>query len=320
MKPNLFDYATSELSQDAFLCWLLKWGEVRFKSVNPELNRIATQFIHEIFLLHEESLGEEINEIVITQQFKGLDILAIINKRFAIMIEDKTFTSDHSGQLERYFHEIQSDFSTKDYQPLPIYYKIIEQSNYESVQTAGYKIFTRKQMIDILESHDREVPMNSILSDYLRHLKRLDKSLDSYKSLPVKEWTAFSWQGFYRDLQNRLDGKWGYVSNPNGGFWGFWWKGHENQIHYWQLEEALLKAKIEVDANPDIKTYRDECMADLLEQSNLHNLYLVRPKYIRTGKTMTIAKRDDYLCLNEEGILDFEKTVAELRRYGQYSQ
>ena len=27
MKPNVFDYATSELSQDAFLAWLFKWAE-----------------------------------------------------------------------------------------------------------------------------------------------------------------------------------------------------------------------------------------------------------------------------------------------------
>ena len=26
-KPNLFEYATSELSQDAFICWLLAWIE-----------------------------------------------------------------------------------------------------------------------------------------------------------------------------------------------------------------------------------------------------------------------------------------------------
>ena len=27
MKPNLFKYATSELSQDAFICWLLEWAK-----------------------------------------------------------------------------------------------------------------------------------------------------------------------------------------------------------------------------------------------------------------------------------------------------
>jgi hypothetical protein len=27
MEPNLFNYATSELSQDAFICWLIAWAD-----------------------------------------------------------------------------------------------------------------------------------------------------------------------------------------------------------------------------------------------------------------------------------------------------
>lgn len=29
--PNLFKFATSELSQDAFICWLLSWAEKDYK-------------------------------------------------------------------------------------------------------------------------------------------------------------------------------------------------------------------------------------------------------------------------------------------------
>lgn len=32
--PNLFEFATSELSQDAFLCWLASWADVRLKTKN----------------------------------------------------------------------------------------------------------------------------------------------------------------------------------------------------------------------------------------------------------------------------------------------
>ena len=30
MKPNIFDYATSELSQDAFLSWIIKWADKEY--------------------------------------------------------------------------------------------------------------------------------------------------------------------------------------------------------------------------------------------------------------------------------------------------
>ncbi|MBB1077961.1 hypothetical protein HUU62_26545 [Rhodoferax sp. 4810] len=41
-KPNLFSYATSELSQDAFICWLLSW-------ITPEI-REYDKNIHELFV------------------------------------------------------------------------------------------------------------------------------------------------------------------------------------------------------------------------------------------------------------------------------
>ena len=31
MRPNLLDYATSELSQDAFLLWFLRWSDPKYK-------------------------------------------------------------------------------------------------------------------------------------------------------------------------------------------------------------------------------------------------------------------------------------------------
>jgi hypothetical protein len=37
-KPNLFSFATSKLSQDAFLCWLLAWAEGRYANDNAALH------------------------------------------------------------------------------------------------------------------------------------------------------------------------------------------------------------------------------------------------------------------------------------------
>ena len=37
VSTNLFDYATSELSQDAFICWLVSWinhKEENLKNIN----------------------------------------------------------------------------------------------------------------------------------------------------------------------------------------------------------------------------------------------------------------------------------------------
>ena len=33
-KPNLFNYATSELSQDAIICYILEWAKIESKEIN----------------------------------------------------------------------------------------------------------------------------------------------------------------------------------------------------------------------------------------------------------------------------------------------
>lgn len=320
LKPNIFDYATSELSQDAFLCWLLKWAEEEARSDDPQLHTIANVFIKEIFDLHNCQLNESIQSVCIKRQFNSLDILAIINEKYAIMIEDKVFTSHHSDQLRRYLEIVKTHPETWYLKPIPIYYKIVEQGDYSGVTEAEYKIFMRTKMIEVLSGLHVSTT-NDILNDYLKYLKQIDTSIESYKSLPITEWNSFSWQGFYRDLQKELkNGKWGRVANARGGFWAFWWKGDDSQPHYWQLEESVLKAKVEAADSQNIREYRDHCMQALLEYSQKNKLNLSRPKSVRSGKTMTIAQRPDYIQVFDDQKINFEQTVLELKRYAYFSQ
>lgn len=39
--PNIFDFATSELSQDAFLCWLIAWADSSQIENDETLNNCA---------------------------------------------------------------------------------------------------------------------------------------------------------------------------------------------------------------------------------------------------------------------------------------
>ena len=45
---NLFHYATSELSQDAFICWLLAHGMKEHQTEDPLLCACALDFIHRV--------------------------------------------------------------------------------------------------------------------------------------------------------------------------------------------------------------------------------------------------------------------------------
>ena len=42
---NMFDYATSELSQDAFFCWLLSYSTQQDKKEYGDLFRVSQSFL-----------------------------------------------------------------------------------------------------------------------------------------------------------------------------------------------------------------------------------------------------------------------------------
>ena len=71
-KVNLFHYATSELSQDAFICWLLAHGMEEHQVEDPLLCACALDFIRRVPGLEN---AQQIDEI--KQQYLKIDVLVI---------------------------------------------------------------------------------------------------------------------------------------------------------------------------------------------------------------------------------------------------
>ncbi|PAD38485.1 PD-(D/E)XK nuclease family protein [Terribacillus sp. 7520-G] len=311
-KPNLFEFATSELSQDAFLCWLLSWSKEHYRSIDKSLYESAVDFVSMMFNVHSLAVPT-IQKIEITRQFKGLDVLAIINDAYAILIEDKTFTKNHSNQLKRYRKAVERAHPNKI--QLPIYYKIADQSHYHSVVDAGYFPFTRDRMLEILRKGRKNGVSHPIYLDYFAHLEKIENKINGYKTKTVIDWDGFAWQGFYKELQSYFKGNWGYVSNPRGGFWGFWWKAQKNKKYYLQLEQQVLRVKIEAEDVRDLKEFRNREMESILLVSEEHGLLLQKPSRLSIGKTMSIAQRPDYIQTQENGLIDMDKTIEELKKF-----
>ena len=101
-RPNLFSYATSELSQDAFICWLLAWASPEYSNTDRELHRCALNCIHAFYKKHNKPIPSAIEKVEIFKQNNNIDVLCIVNDKHAILIEDKTNTENHSNQLRRY--------------------------------------------------------------------------------------------------------------------------------------------------------------------------------------------------------------------------
>lgn len=105
MRNNIFEYATGELSQDAFICWCVNWFHDDSK---PRLQEMSIELIS-LF-----SGAEKIKSVNICRQFSQdvyidgkkyalkIDVLIIVNESVAVIVEDKTYTSEHDDQMQRY--------------------------------------------------------------------------------------------------------------------------------------------------------------------------------------------------------------------------
>ena len=326
LQPNIFSFATSELSQDAFLCWFLSWANKKYATTDKGLHQCALAFIAMIFKKHSINPPSEIKNIEVVKQYKNIDVLCVINDKYPIIIEDKILTMHHSDQLARYYNEV-THLTDDPQKILPIYYKIGEQSNYDTVEKDKYKPFHRNEMIKILEAYKGN---NQILIDYRSHLQNISKRIESYKYLPLDTWTSCEkwkddkkynrnpWVGFYLELQSRLKtGNWKYVSNKSGGFMGFWW-GSKNTINsrpYLQLEENKLCFKIKVEDKLKRKELRTKWNQTILKNNKLQpHLQLTKPDRFGSGKYMTVCvHKADYRILTKDNKIDMDSTVQLLQ-------
>ncbi len=309
-KPNIFHWATSELSQDAFICWLLSWANYEEEN---ELNKSSLYFISKL----TDSKISEFKKIEIFRQYKSIDILVKINDEYAILIEDKTNTKNHSGQLERYYEVLSSEFDKSKI--FPVYIKTGDQSEYGAVVKAGYKPFLRNDFIEILEYALKIGVKNNILTDFYHHLVAIEKSFQSYKIIPISQWHWDSWKGFYTELAKRLgDGAWDYVPQKNGGFLGFWWcwqykKLNENEFEYYlQLEHNKFCFKLYPYKREKAEAVRHDYRQLLYQKAKQHNINIYQNG--RVGNYMTVAAlTEPFLKTDTNGLLDFDKTVEQIR-------
>lgn len=320
-KPNLFNFATSELSQDAFICWYLAWSDPQYRETDPLLHESSTCFIKEIFSKHQKYLPTEITSIKIERQVEGLDILAVVNKEYAILIEDKTFTANHSNQLQRYLEVVKR----RGYQELlPIYYKIGNQSSYSTVTEASYAVFDRSDILKGLNEGIDQGIDNDVFIDYLSHLSNLEDAYNSYRISEIDEWKWRAWEGFYTGLQKEIDGHWGFIANQRGGFLGFWVKGeqqHDVGI-YLQLEQEIVNEKrvgklcikICVPKVEMRSELRNNWSKQVIKDGSGYGLKLLKPKRFGTGKHMTLAVLEgEYRQVDSEKTIDMEQTLERVR-------
>lgn len=321
-RPNLFTFATSELSQDAFICWLLSWAAPEHKTADAKLHQCAVDFVSALFAKHsQKNQPATIEKIVVKKQDANIDVLCIVNDQFVLLIEDKTRTVNHGNQLANYLSEIEARSYELDC-IFPIYFKTYDQASYHDViEKNKYQVFSRNDFISVLNrGHDSGIE-NSIFQDFRENLYKIQSHVESYLRIPVSsknsnpKWNNHAWTGFFIHLQKELGtGLWGKVNNAAGGFMGFWWGGQSGKPHL-QLEEGKLCFKIKVDKPEDQKRLRTYWYTLIKNSPADTGFTLTKPERFGRGKYMTvIVAKEDYRQTTEDGCIDMEATVRGLKK------
>ena len=186
---NIFDFATNELSQDAFICWFFNWFN---DGDNPRLKQLVCDFC-------KDKLGvPEISSVDIHRQFtkkskKGeepeysvkIDVLVILNNEIAVIIEDKTYTSEHSDQISRYKEGLKILQEKDGERKLRIGYDAYSISNIMSVYWKTGFFYDYDKIVET----DIKIDSDNLL-DLLKDYRNEHQLIDMYvqKLLDGKKW------------------------------------------------------------------------------------------------------------------------------------
>ena len=339
MAPNLFHYATSELSQDAMICWLIAWAGQDGTDGDRELRRCARRFV-EALLNHKRDerdgwvrLGDNVTTEIRRQDNK-IDVLARINRQHILLIEDKTETGPHGDQLPRGYKAVvdgETDFKKVDKEYVrPIFFKRGNQSlaDDDEVEKCGYKTLGRSDLLRMLKAYKGD---NQILRDFREYLAQIEENTEDYRKWSQDERRADNraWEGLYGRLEGELRCRndqwmnWGYVPNPSGGFMGFWWQPPgvaENCPLYLQLEVSESKGEklcFKVDAEDKDDETKGRMKWEWHERvCNTGQGQVQKPARMRIGDHMTVAEwTGEWLDFRSRGgRLDIGRTVENLRQ------
>lgn len=316
MKPNLFDIATKELSQDGFLTWFLQWADTSNAKYDNKLHKSAQAFVKK--LLDQDDI--EIKTIITERQWEKIDIWVDVNDEWSIIIEDKTNTGEHSNQLETYRKTAQDWCDKNDKKLRCIYLKTGNESlsRIEKVKAKEYAIVTRQDFLNILNLCGSE---NHIILEFREHLQNIESQTNEFKVFKSMTTKWLAAQGFYCELQKKLSvlTDWDYVPNATGGFIGFWYHFKKKDgigLIYIQIEnkvgsEIRLVVKIN-EWEKSVNILYAVCN-DLCAIGQEYGLDIKKPHRFKTGEYSTVAIVQNAFSCKTDGTFNFEGFLTILK-------
>ena len=244
---NIFSFATGELSQDAFICWCLNWINEPDNVTTHRYRQLGLDLLAKLIdnLSEKNQLSNidinSIDKIILVQQVLNIDVLAIIPQyKLAIIIEDKTSTSEHGNQIKSYRDSLEDVFKNK--KPWKAYSKL--EKAFKCADLADYHIHTVYFKTGYYFDYDWQVAHSDSVDNYLTGSMFWDilKNYDDCESDILK--------GYCEHLRNQLN--WYQAVSKIDG------KYNDEECYY------IVNDTLRMYKNDDIRMYNFNCITDTI--------------------------------------------------------
>lgn len=335
--PNLFDYATKELAQDAALAYILAWSDPSYRESHQGLHRLGTAMLHALLATRiGESVVPNVTSVRVETQVDRVDLLVRINdenvKGLVLLVEDKLETHEHSEQIALYLETAKKRFPNRKI--VPVYVKTGNASRWSLPWEKEYGQFLRGDLLDVLDRFPDTG--DTVVDNFHAHLQVWEDETNSYRHELFSKWNRRAMEGFYSELQYRMRkeykwdcGDWYYVNNPAGGFLCFYFaentikrKPYETTI-YLQIELGTdvnrLTVRLSEKRGPGIRAPLMYEVLELLKDSArpADAIEVNKAGRFRGGGSGAVAEvrfgdGECYLARKDKGIIDMEGTMRRL--------
>lgn len=248
--PNLYEFATKELAQDATLAYVLKWAASEYRDAGRsdlyvrQMNALGEDLLRALVQCHPKHSDRHpaFTKVDVCRQrsvFLGrdargrkksgrLDIVVTVrtgSKNLVIVVEDKINAQTQVGQLTAYVDALTKELNDDSSTVLGVLCKTSNESIPEDKWRA-HGIFLRKDLLAVLERHGHVA--NTIVRDFRAHWRDFENRTQKWRSCPVRECEDEKWEheqieGFYLELE-RQEAEW---------HWGVDTRGLQQVRNFW---------------------------------------------------------------------------------------
>ena len=338
MVPNIFQYATKELSQDAFICWLVACG----READGELRKCGIAFVEALMrtggarvidarsgaVENYDGEGRVTSVCNPSRQHGGIDVYfqaKIDGNVVSFVLEDKTGTEMHGGQLERYRKAVRKDTEEEDLIKA-VYFKTgyVFDDERERAESAGYCVFDAEDVVAFFKK-DEWRTLHDFVDDFAEHIGKRVKA----RQKALSEWDLnegfVQWE-FMAALRNALgprDEQWpARYFNVGGAAWTQYPHYEQRGDVFWRLDSwkplRLMVDTKSVGGERALGEWDgwDRAFRDATQRCGLESAPFrrVRQKNGKVVKEGTIGAVNVQSCLERERLDGCMQRVVELHR------